>query len=1304
MALSPSTLRLLHGGSANRTQPQPEQPGLAGRALSGVGSGLAYIGTTLNKPSRALWGTASGLTGGDWGGGLLNLVPFSDTLGLTDPHKGIEASGFAEHIGLIPENKPGFDVFDIPRFGLDVVGDPTSWATGLGTLKAAGKGGQALQRAGLFDDIQRASGLGPREFMASNTLRGVMGGLDDVGTARLGEAMKGMGGIDDALDAPLGGVVGLAKKPVFGDAVTTLGTPEFARKLDQLGGWIGQTPPARAANWALDYASKGRVGREEQAFAKAVTREQERTTPQAVNAIIKGGRKYLGMLKEFTEQTGDELFADMADDIVDPAMLDERISKLLEREMSAWKDPALQAERAFRQKHFGVIRQLQQGKDPASIPGFDLLHEDLNVYRDTHWSGTGDVADEDLIRDILSRASPRPTRAALSGKAKAELESEQLFAGSGATGTIPWKPGDVVLAGDRENYGWVQKVGPKSSRVMFRNPDTGVPAEKILRNDQLSRAFGSGSEQAQEFQQLATAKVFSDILRHIGEVGDTEEAFSLFAPQLGRGFVKNNPEFIEKMTGTMAELKAVMDAPYADVLAMGGKGGMLGREEGSLIDHVTRQWARAEPESILKREGKLAPHRFDAMKGRTAEIRELPAATVKELSANRRYRGEGAATRILDDFGEQLDGGWLQKQMDNADDTDFLVDVLEATADDSKAAHAEALAEWLEGRGAMETRMVMEDAAEYLQGVHVVQATIRASHDYLHEAAQKFAGGDDGIALGNVFKRAQMNEENAVAHFAQRFGMSGDEVAKLKVAPDAAQAVVGAMQLFNERLGETALQPFLEKWDGWTRAFKTYVTMPWPAFFVRNFGSGQFVNASSGYVNGIKDLNLYGKAFHESIDLLKRAKSGAMEAGDQEMLDAILSYGVFNATQGFEGVEHLAAGAAGWLPADVRAFGKHRQAARDWVQEHPTMLAEASPIAAKVLNPLQRGAHTTATIGSALNQNVEWVNRVPMFMYLRGKGYADDVAAKIVEDLHFDYGKLSPFQKEAVKRVVPFSTFTMKASRMVFDRLAERPGGPLAQTIRFATQARDPKEEVPEHVSQSTAIPLGKIESGASRFITGLGLAHEDPLSFGPNIQSAGLELLSRTHPLIKGPIEMFTGESLFQRGPMGGRDLADMDPTIGRTISNITDRFTGEETVKARPFISQGVEHVLANTPFSRALTTMRTISDPRKLEGAVPGLAMATQLLTGVRLTDVSPQQSLRLQEERLGRGMRDLGAYGGQFTTFTKSQIAAAERTDPARAEEMKALNEQMKVVQRQKRELREEAKSPRVRLRRSVPAGQ
>jgi len=120
-------------------------------------SGLVYAGETLDKVGAATRGTISGLTGGPWGGGLLNLVPFSDAMAWTDPAKRVYSRDILERQGIAPPNQPGLDRWDLAGFGLDVVTDPITWLTG--PVRALNPAGQILKRAGLLSKVRKLPGL-----------------------------------------------------------------------------------------------------------------------------------------------------------------------------------------------------------------------------------------------------------------------------------------------------------------------------------------------------------------------------------------------------------------------------------------------------------------------------------------------------------------------------------------------------------------------------------------------------------------------------------------------------------------------------------------------------------------------------------------------------------------------------------------------------------------------------------------------------------------------------------------------------------------------------------------------------------------------------------------------------------------------------------------------------------------------------------------------------------------------------------------------------------------------------------------
>src|SRR3990167_6625502 len=71
-----------------------ERDSLLSRLGGAIGSGAGYVGETLDKPGRAVRGLLAGRPGE-----LANLIPFSDTLGITDPAK--STSGEGDQVGQL---------------------------------------------------------------------------------------------------------------------------------------------------------------------------------------------------------------------------------------------------------------------------------------------------------------------------------------------------------------------------------------------------------------------------------------------------------------------------------------------------------------------------------------------------------------------------------------------------------------------------------------------------------------------------------------------------------------------------------------------------------------------------------------------------------------------------------------------------------------------------------------------------------------------------------------------------------------------------------------------------------------------------------------------------------------------------------------------------------------------------------------------------------------------------------------------------------------------------------------------------
>lgn len=102
---------------------------------------LGYVGDTLAKPGRAVRGVLAGRPDE-----LANLIPFSDTMGLTDPHRQVRGRDLLNQMGVTDEADDGWGAM-LGGFGADVLTDPLTYAGGAllrGGLKALSPGAVAL--------------------------------------------------------------------------------------------------------------------------------------------------------------------------------------------------------------------------------------------------------------------------------------------------------------------------------------------------------------------------------------------------------------------------------------------------------------------------------------------------------------------------------------------------------------------------------------------------------------------------------------------------------------------------------------------------------------------------------------------------------------------------------------------------------------------------------------------------------------------------------------------------------------------------------------------------------------------------------------------------------------------------------------------------------------------------------------------------------------------------------------------------------------------------------------------------------
>jgi len=171
--------------------PPEENTGVMDKILGG----LEFIGLTLDKPGAAVRGVASGLAGGDWGGGLQNLIPFSDMLGITKPEERVSGRDMLETFGWLNANTPGLDWGDVAGVTAEVALDPFSWIGGpAGALTKTGKAAQwsALGAKGGAIGVKEAAEEGVKRLGQLGKLGGVMGTTWRQGAEEIEQGLRGV--------------------------------------------------------------------------------------------------------------------------------------------------------------------------------------------------------------------------------------------------------------------------------------------------------------------------------------------------------------------------------------------------------------------------------------------------------------------------------------------------------------------------------------------------------------------------------------------------------------------------------------------------------------------------------------------------------------------------------------------------------------------------------------------------------------------------------------------------------------------------------------------------------------------------------------------------------------------------------------------------------------------------------------------------------------------------------------------------------------------------------------------------------
>lgn len=120
---------------------------------------LKWLGETLDKPGAAARGLLAGQPGQ-----LANLIPFSDTMGITDPRERVSGREMLQSWGALGQNKPGLDMGDVAGFGAELATDPLN-IFGAGLAARTALKARAARAANAPSLAMREAGALPEEML-----------------------------------------------------------------------------------------------------------------------------------------------------------------------------------------------------------------------------------------------------------------------------------------------------------------------------------------------------------------------------------------------------------------------------------------------------------------------------------------------------------------------------------------------------------------------------------------------------------------------------------------------------------------------------------------------------------------------------------------------------------------------------------------------------------------------------------------------------------------------------------------------------------------------------------------------------------------------------------------------------------------------------------------------------------------------------------------------------------------------------------------------------------------------------------
>jgi len=435
-------------------------------------------------------------------------------------------------------------------------------------------------------------------------------------------------------------------------------------------------------------------------------------------------------------------------------------------------------------------------------------------------------------------------------------------------------------------------------------------------------------------------------------------------------------------------------------------------------------------------------------------------------------------------------------------------------------------------------------AATTIRGVASKKAV--TTHDFLKSVEEMFGVQGKTAQVIDGVKHIPFQPEGAI-----RFYPAGDKAVgvtkkvKTYLLPE---EVAKDLQSFTKALkNEASVGSALRGFDKLQNFWKKSVTAYFPAFHARNAFSNFFVN----WLAGMKEPRRYQTA----MDIVNGKTGKVAGKSYDEVLDLAKRQGVLT---------------SGFFEKDI-----------------PTELARRVG--------KQSSLQKIEQFGSQAGRTIENNARLALFIDRLEKG--DDVAeaTRITKKFLFDYGDLTGFEKEVMKRIFPFYTWTRKAIPLMAEQLVKQPVKykavfDIINNLQSGDLTEKERKYIPDYIKKSLGIQIGRGEEGSPLFLASLGLPIE-VLEKPGMMGETGLSMMS---PILKYPLERATGRNFFT-----DKDL-ETDPFLYQTKRlwgevPIVKQFLQVKKKDDKYYVNPIRMHFI-KTMFGRIISTGEKLSDKDK------------------------------------------------------------------------------------------------------------